>query len=131
MCYTDVYKRQSEVLPRDARAAEDLDTWNKMLKPVPNFVEQCYYHKFTESTAKVRVSNESIGKGLELSFDTGVFPEFTEWKMMGEYDYVLGIEPCTNTLEGRSAIREKQQLQFLAPGESKKFAAQICLFRTK
>lgn len=121
----------NEVIPRDDRAAEDLDTWNKMLKPVPNFVEQCYYHMFAEKTAKVRVSNESIGKGLELSFDTSVFPEFTEWKMMGEYDYVLGIEPCTNKLDGRNAIGEKKQLQYLAPGQSKKYAAWLRLFRTK
>lgn len=120
----------SNVVPRDAHAAEDLDTWNKMLVPTPNFVEQCYYHKFTESTAKVTVTNSTIQKGLELSFDTTAFPEFTEWKMMGERDYVLGIEPCTNTLEGRNGIREKNQLTVLKPGESKKYSAQIKLFRT-
>lgn len=121
----------AEVIPRDARAAEDLETWNQILPPTPNFVEQCYYHKFNDTSARVCLTNESIGKGLELSFDTNVFPEFTEWKMMGEYDYVLGIEPCTNTLEGRNSIREKGMLQYLVPGESKTYGAQLRLFRTK
>jgi galactose mutarotase-like enzyme len=120
----------SNVIPRDAHAAKDMDTWNKMLRPIPNFSEQCYYHKFEESTAKISVHNKTIQKGLELSFDTSIFPEFVQWKMMGEHDYVLGIEPCTNTLDGRNAIREKQQLITLKPGESKKFGAQIKLFRT-
>jgi galactose mutarotase-like enzyme len=121
----------SDVIPRDTHAAADLDSWNKMLSPIPNFIEQCYYHKFKDSTAKVTVFNHSIQKGLELSFDTSIFPEFTQWKMMGEHDYVLGIEPCTNTLEGRSTIREKQQLKFLKPNESITFGAQIKLIRTK
>lgn len=121
----------SDVLPRDAHAAKDLDTWNKMLEPTPNFQEQCYYHKFSESVGKVTVSNANIQKGLELSFDTSAFPEFVEWKMMGEKDYVLGIEPCTNELDGRNTIRENQQLLTLKPGETKKFGAQIKLFRTK
>lgn len=120
-----------DVLPRDDRAAEDLDTWDKMLAPVPNFVEQCYYHKFKEETARVTVSNESIQKGLELSFDTRQFPEFTEWKMMGERDYVLGIEPCTNTLEGRHEIEEKKELKILKPGQSTSFGATLRLFRIK
>lgn len=121
----------SEVIPRDERAAQDLDTWNKMLKPEPNFIEQCYYHKFKETTARITVNNENICKGLELSFDTKDFPVFTEWKMMGENDYVLGIEPCTNTLEGRNGIHAKNELNYLNPGKTREFSAQFCLFRTK
>lgn len=127
---TTLETNSSNVIPRDAHAAEDLDSWNKMLLPTTNFVEQCYYHKFEDSVAKVTVRNNTIQKALELSFDTSAFPEFTEWKMMGERDYVLGIEPCTNTLEGRNAIGEKQELIILEPGETKKFGAQIKLFRT-
>lgn len=121
----------SKVVPRDDWAAKDVDTWDKMLEPVPNFQEQCYYHKFSEATAKVSVSNDSVGKGLELSFDTNQFPEFTEWKMMGERDYVLGIEPCSNTLEGRNGLRQSGELPYLAPGESRSFGASIRLFRTR
>lgn len=128
---TQLEINSSKVLPRDDRAAEDLDTWNQMLAPAANFVEQCYYHSFTEPTARVTVTNDSIAKGLELSFDTSHFPEFTEWKMMGEHDYVLGIEPCTNTLEGRGGVRQSGRLHYLKPGETKTFAAELKLFRTK
>jgi len=121
----------SEVIPRDDRAAEDLDTWNKMLAPIPNFVEQCYYHKFKGTTANIKVSNESIQKGLEFTFDTTQFPEFTEWKMMGTRDYVLGIEPCTNTLEGRDTLLKNGKMKSLNPEESASFGVQLKLFRTK
>lgn len=127
----ELHINSSEVIPRDDRAAEDLDTWNKMLAPVPNFVEQCYYHRFQGETAKLSLFNDSIKKGLQISFPTKDFPLITQWKMMGERDYVLGLEPCTNTLEGRGTIRQKGELKFLAPGESQTFTVKVSLFNEK
>lgn len=120
----------SKVIARDEHAADDLNTWHKMLPPTPCFAEQCYYHKFNTSSAQVTLRGNTIKKGLELSFDTSMFPDFVEWKMMGEHDYVLGIEPCTNILDGRNEVRKADQLLSLKPGESKKFGASIRLFRT-
>lgn len=127
----ELHINSNEVIPRDDRAAEDLDTWNKILTPTPNFVEQCYYHRFPGETGKLSLFNESINKGLQISFPTKDFPLITQWKMMGERDYVLGLEPCTNTLEGRSGIREKGELEMLAPGASKTFHVKVTLFNDK
>ena len=117
------------VTPRDDHAAEDLDTWNKILTPTANFQEQCYYHEFDGEKACASLANPSIGKKLTVSFDPSQFPYMTEWKMMGEREYVLGMEPCTNTLEGRTEVGKKGNLKTLKPGERACYSVRFDLER--
>jgi len=44
-------------------------------------------------------------------------PRFTQWKMLGKYDYVLGLEPSNCSIEGRLADRKKGVLKTLKPDE--------------
>ena len=44
---------------------------------------------------------------------------FVQWKMMGEYEYVMGLEPGNCTPDGRDVMRERGTLEFIKPGESK------------
>lgn len=104
------------VVPRDEHAAKDLDTWKKMLPPTAGFQEQCYFHTFAEE-GKASIYNPDINKGLTISFDKDVLDHFTQWKMMGYRDYVLGLEPSNCALAGRAALRKSGELKFLQPGE--------------
>jgi hypothetical protein len=54
-----------------------------------------------------------------MEYDTAALPCFTEWKMMGEFEYVLGIEPGNAYPDGRDVMREKGLLKFITPGETK------------
>jgi len=123
--YTILDISSSKVIPRDQRAAKDISSWNQMLPPTAGFQEQCYYHEFSEKTAVIKAYNPTIKRGLTLQFPTDTLPLLTEWKMMGEKDYVLGLEPCSHKLDGRKALRENNELSFLAPGESKKFGFEV------
>lgn len=116
-----------KVTPRNAHAAEDLDTWNRMLPPTPGFEEQCYYHEF-EKDGCARIYNPDIRKGLEIRFDARELDCMTEWKMMGVRDYVLGLEPGNCTADGRDVMRSTGKLKFLAPGESRTYSVQIRFF---
>ncbi|MCI8549111.1 MAG: aldose 1-epimerase family protein [Lachnospiraceae bacterium] len=116
------------VIPRDEEAAKDLDTWDKMLPPVPNFQEQCYYHEFAEKSPCAKVWGPDSNVGLAIRWNQSQIPYMTEWKMMGERDYVLGLEPCTNKLTGRAALRESGDLHFLKPGENRHFELEIEFF---
>ena len=78
----------------------------------------CYYHKMSGKPT-VSVYNADVKKGVEISFDVNELKYFTEWKMMGEYDYVLGLEPGNCTPDGRDVMRKNKTLEFLAAGESK------------
>ena len=120
----------ASVTPRDARAAEGLDSWDRLLPPTPGFAEQCYYHRF-DGTGSARLSNPDIGKGLEITFDGKTLDSLTEWKMMGVHDYVLGLEPGNCTPDGRDVLRKEGRLRFIAPGEEKTFRVDVRFFETK
>ena len=107
-----------EVTPRNAHAAEDIQNCLKMEKPQPGYEERCYFHKM-QGEAKVIVYNKKLSKGLIMSYDSNVLKYFTEWKMMGVNDYVLGIEPGNPLPDGRDVMRAKGLLEMLAPGERK------------
>ncbi len=116
-----------EVKPSSARAAEDLETWNKMLPPTPKFAEQCYFHTMPEEGI-ARAYNPTIQKGLEMRFDTAELPCFTQWKQMGVVDYALGLEPGTCNPAGRIRTRERGQMVTLQPGEKKHFQLDFCFY---
>ena len=105
------------VAPRNEHSAEDLDTWNKVLTPQPGFVEQCYFHTFGEKPGRAGIYNPAIGKGLLMEFDTKLLDHFTQWKMMGVRDYVMGLEPGNCHPDGRDVMRKQGKLKFIDPGE--------------
>lgn len=109
------------VEPRDSRAAEGIAIWDKMQAPEANFEEQCYYHSFHADTASAKLFSPSINKGLSMTFDTDSLNLMTEWKMMGEKDYVLGLEPCNHKLYGRKKLRDEKSLKFIEPGQKMDF----------
>ena len=113
-----------KVAPRNDRAAEDIDTWYKVLEPQPQFEEQCYYHSF-DKNGYAAIYNPEIGQGLEITFDADSLPFFTQWKMMGTRDYVMGLEPGNCTPDGRDRVRKDGNLTVLQPGESVHYEVKI------
>ena len=116
--HTELYIPAQTVTPRNEHSAKDLSTWNKILTPQPGFVEQCYFHDFAGSEGKAGIYNSAIGKGLLMEFDTAVLNHFTQWKMMGVRDYVVGLEPGNCNPDGRDAMRQLGKLKFIDPGET-------------
>ena len=113
-----LYIPSETVTPRDARAAEGLDAWNVVLPPQPQFKEQCYYHTFQRGEeAYAAIFNPAVGKGVKIVFHPEELDCFTQWKMLGWGDYVMGLEPGNCFVEGRDVMREKGILKVLAPGE--------------
>lgn len=106
----------TKVVPRNEYAAKDLDTWDKITPPTPGFEEQCYYHSF-EDEGSASIYNPKLKKGLKMTFDANKLDYFVEWKMLGERDYVLGLEPGNCHADGRDKMREEGNLKFLEPGE--------------
>lgn len=60
------------------------------------------------------------GFGAYVIYDRRQFPTFLEWRMMGEGQYAVGIEPCTNTF-GRDVAEERGELIVLGPGERRTY----------
>ena len=118
----------TEVKPRNEHAAKDLDTWANMLPPTPGFEEQCYYHHHFDREGRASIYNPDIRKGLSISFDPQELNHFTEWKMMGVHDYVLGLEPGNCHPDGRDVMRQQGKLKYLDPGYNKTYQISIALF---
>lgn len=115
------------VAPRTEHAAKDIATWNKMLPPTPGFEEQCYFHSFAQE-GRASIYNPDIRKGLAITFDPKSLDHFTEWKMMGYRDYVLGLEPANCHPDGRDVMRKAGTLKFLHPGESITYQVTVTLY---
>ncbi len=64
------------------------------------------------------IYNPEIDKGLVIRFDKNSLDYFVEWKMMGERDYVLGLEPGNCHPDGRHKMREDGRLKFIKPEET-------------
>ncbi len=121
-----LYIPSCETVPRNKRAAEGIETWKQIIPPQPQFEEQCYFHKL-EKKGMAGIYNPDIGQGLTISFDTDDLKYFTEWKMMGERDYVLGLEPGNCHPDGRDKMREEGKLTILQPEESVSYQVKVTM----
>ena len=112
---------------RDEHAKEFINSALTMEKPQAGYQECCYYYDVKENngTAKVGLYNPNINKGVVLAYDKSTLPCFTQWKMMGKTDYVLGLEPGNCTPDGRDVLRKNGTLKFLNEGESKTTAVKF------
>jgi len=121
-----------ETTPRDAEAEAGKEEYAEFSAPVPGYREKVYYHKMApdaEGRVRAALANEGFagghGFGFYLSYNAAQLPRFTEWKMMGQVDYVVGMEPANCLVEGRARERERKTLQFLEPGERREYDLEI------
>ena len=115
---TEIKIPSGEIVARNEHSMTGLADCLRVESPQAEYEEMCFYHKLSEK-AEVSIYNPKIKKGMKMIFDTKEFTCFTQWKMMGEYDYVMGLEPGNCTPDGRNVMREKGMLEFIKPGESK------------
>lgn len=117
-----VYIPSTSVKARNAHAQKYIDTRLVMEKPRSGYEECCYYYDVASDgdTASVGIYNEDIQKGVKISYDKSTLDCFTQWKMMGEREYVLGLEPGNCTADGRDVMRKTGLLKELKPGETYK-----------
>ncbi len=116
--------------PRNSDAARGLSDWMKFQKPTPGIVEQCFYHDVeadADGMARVTLRNPLNAMALEVAYRKAELPFFTEWKMMGEQEYVVGLCPGNCHPEGQSAERAMGSLQTIAPDERVCFKTVISL----
>jgi hypothetical protein len=61
---------------------------------------------------------------LYVVYNQRQMPVYLEWRMMGEGQYAVGIEPCTNTF-GRETAQRLGQLITLQPGEKRVYDLEV------
>jgi hypothetical protein len=129
---TELITSPALVRPRDSIAARGFDRYNRFQEPTSEYAEQVFYHDLTpddEGFVRAALVNPSFyggrGVGVYISYRQAELPYFTEWKQMGEGDYVVGMEPANCLVEGRDVDRAAGRLQFLEPGEGREYHLEI------
>jgi len=111
------------VRPVTDHAAKTLKTHCEMLPPTPGFKEMVYTMQpraGRDGLARAALVNPQLdgGTALALAWTEKTLPYVMEWKMMGQGEYVLGIEPANCPFPPRARLRESGRMPVLAPGES-------------
>jgi hypothetical protein len=102
--------------------------YRRLTEPNQGFPEECYEHVVTSEpagTVPVAVVNRSLGLGAYQVYRKAQFPFHTMWRMLGEGIYGVAMEPTTNRDAGRFDARERGELAYLAPGESRTYDIEI------
>ena len=121
----------AKVEPRDAEATKGVDSWNKMQPPTAEYAEQVFYHHLKVDDYGISCAaliNHKLETAICISFSTKQLFNLTQWKQMGEGEYVLGLEPCNCYVGGRTDPRNQAILEYLDPGEVREYNAEIALF---
>lgn len=124
---TSLDLKPSSVVMRDKDQSE-LDQWGTFLKPTQGYNERVYFFDMKpDDDGKVyyQLENNTLKKGVRVSWKKDQLPLFTEWKMMGKGDYVLGLEPGTTLPIGRKKTRDQEQTEFLESSETKEISLKI------
>ncbi len=110
--------------PYDQRSAEGLREASRFAAPVPEFAEQNYLYAMASDESgytRAALVNRSLagGVGLALRYHVGTLPFLSEWKMLADVDYVVGIEPVNTKIANRGELRASGRLPMIAPGETR------------
>ena len=111
-----------DVVPRDAEAEKGCHAWHQIQPPTPDFAEQVFYHDLKtdkDGNTCVAMVNRRLEMGITFHFNRKQLFNLTQWKQMGEGEYVTGIEPCNCYVGGRLDPRNQDIMEYLEPGESK------------
>ena len=113
-------------VPRDQDAWEGHEEFHRFGPPERAFREKVYFHDLAvdgEGFAHAGITNEGFdggrGLGVSLKFKKEQLGRMIEWKMVGEGEYVVGVEPANCLVMGRDTERKWGTLETLDPSETK------------
>ena len=129
---TQLITTPKEVNAWSEMAQQDPQGFEKFDAPQKDYVDRQYRLDFLPDESGIitlGVLNPAIndGIGLTVKYKKEQLPDFNLWKMIGEHNYVVGIEPMNSPFfhdgqfVGRPDLREKGILKFLEPGEQREY----------
>ncbi len=118
--------------PRDKDAEVGVDIFDTFESPTADYAEQCFFidhdvndKGFVNTAIINRHFNNGHGLGVYLTYPKKELPQYTQWKMVGEGAYVVGMEPGNCVPEGRVSARKRGTLKILQPGEKVTFHLEV------
>jgi len=127
-----VVDESSELLVPSRRTTTDygvpVEGYQIMSAPLRGATEACFEHELIAEpggTVPAALVNRSRALGVYQVFRIAQLPHHTVWRMMGEGTYALALEPSTNRDAGRPDARQRGELQWLEPGEARRYDLEI------
>jgi hypothetical protein len=115
-------------LLRDKDSDSESASWNTFHSPQAQFEEMVYLHHL-EQTSEGRTGyellNPNLDLGVHVEWDHAALPYFTQWKMCGEGEYVLGLEPGNCFPTGRENERKNNRLEILPSFAEKEISINV------
>lgn len=102
------------LVQENARIVNVPEEFAEVTKPTHDIAEECISVDYSEKQVTVGIENDSIG--AYITYDRNTLPDFVIWKMLGEGEYVIGLEPRT-TAYGGSGISSHDAYVKLKPFE--------------
>ena len=96
--------------------------------PGRGFPEECYEHDTIpepDGRVPVAVVNRAAGLGAYQLYRKEQLPFHTMWRMLGEGTYGVAMEPTTNRDAGRFDAKERGELMFMQPGETRSYELEV------
>jgi hypothetical protein len=113
-------------VPRDRDAWGHHEEFDRFGPPQRAFREKVYFHDVAvdeEGFAYAGIVNEGFdggrGLGVSLKYKKEQLRRLIEWKMIGEGEYVVGVEPANCLVMGRDKERMWGTLEMLEPGQAR------------
>ncbi len=118
----------TRIVPRDDAAAEGAEQACRLNPPIVGYHEKAYFHELgaaPDGTTGTAVVNRKLGFGVYVCFNRNELPYYCQWKMMGQRNYVVGMEPCNSYPLGRATEREAGRLQYLDPRTEREYTLEV------
>jgi hypothetical protein len=107
--------------------ASDPNVYQSFIAPQKDWLLQGFELEMladSDNLVPLAIINPRLKLGVYVIYNQAQFPNYLEWRMMGEGQYAVGIEPCTNTF-GRDKARELGQLITLQPGDKRTYNIEV------
>lgn len=126
----EIYINSDKWIPTSLESEKRMQDQFKVTSCEANAIENVYFHEFLENkkTGLAMLLNKKLmnnGIGVYIKFDLKELPYLNLWKMMGEGEYVIGLEPSNCMTLGRDKERKRGALRYIEAGEVKDFKMEI------
>jgi len=92
-----------------ARIVNVPDEVSHICAPVHGAAEDCINVEYDAEVETVGIENGEIG--AYITYDRQNLPDFVIWKMLGESDYVVGLEPRTTSYGGPNIAKNNKYVE--------------------
>lgn len=126
----DLHHQPERFIDHTAGQDPDVGVFDRLIAPREGWTYEGYdldVRADPDGLASAAVVNDRLGPGgtgAYLRWSASALPHLVEWRMMGQGQYVLGLEPGSNPF-GRQAAAAAGELRVLAPGETAEYRLEL------